>query len=356
MNWPVILSMILILIVGIITYRLGKPTESVVITLILLMIFYIVYGHYYYSTVSGFEVQVTPEKENRLETNSTGTGLPTGIPTDLPTGLPTDTGTSTGGNNQSNEEIKLTFKQKTAKMIAEYMDNKTKREWMMRIMTRIQDTKPNMQNPENNLPQIMYNASLPEKKIFDEVIEENDITGMTFDEFFIAMVEILIESNKNPRNLGYAFATKFEPLFQAWRVKHLAATAAETEKATETTKAEETTKAKKSVPESSPAPVSELAKLLEVLKPATATIINPTASASEIGTVVNTSPGLQQGQQYNTVAISRTFPTPGPRCPQPSPQSHCACQKPIMPDGKPFDPNMYIRKDSIPCWNCQLPI
>ncbi len=318
MNWPVLLSMILIFIVGIMTYRSGRVTESIIITLVLLMIFYIVYGHYYYSS-EGFAdsepVDTTVKQEQPA------------IP-----------------------EIKLTYKQKTAEIISKLMDEKYKKEWMMRIFKRIEDTKPNMENPNDNLPQIVYNASLIEKPLFDAIVKENNIRDMTFDEFFIAMVEIFIENNKNPKSPFYKFTTKAEPLFQSWKVKHLAAVSAEP---SAPAAAPATTPA---TAESSTKVLPELNKLLEVLKPASTTTVVPNANAAQIGTVVKTSPGLEQGSQYVAVKDTRTFPQPGPRCPQPAPQSHCACQKPIMPDGKPFDPNMYIRKDSIPCWNCQLPI
>ncbi len=465
MNWPVILSMILILIVGIVTYRSGRVTESVVLTLVLLMIFYIVYGHYYYSaeafeenslaltpkqemtalimnklitqnptfmqdfsslgkdvednkiTVKDFVDQVyklvkrnetiistynvtveqflidffeflrmsagaskndkelqkinevityAKEINNKSSSQPTVTGLPVtpSISQPIVTGLPVTNQTTVTGlpitQTPARQEIKLTYKQKTAENIAYLMNEKYNKEWMMRIIKRIGDAKPDRDNPPANLPQIAYDASLPEKPLFDAIIKDNNIRDMTFDEFFISMVEIFIENNKNPLSPMYKFASKVEPLFQLWKVKHLAAVVpAAVVPAAVVPAAVVPAASGPSASGSEPAPakgLSELNKLLQVLKPATATTVVPSASASEIGAIVKTSPGLQQGNQYTEVAAARTFPKPGPRCPQPAPQSHCSCQKPIMPDGKPFDPNMYIRKDSIPCWNCQLPI
>ena len=64
-------------------------------------------------------------------------------------------------------------------------------------------------------------------------------------------------------------------------------------------------------------------------------------------------PGLAQGADFAAIPKVTKPPT---GCPSKSAGAPtCDCQMPIMPDGKPFNPNDYIRKDSIPCWNCSLP-
>lgn len=64
-------------------------------------------------------------------------------------------------------------------------------------------------------------------------------------------------------------------------------------------------------------------------------------------------PGLAQGADFAAIPKVTKPPT---GCPSKSAGAPtCDCQTPIMPDGKPFNPNDYIRKDSIPCWNCSLP-
>lgn len=64
-------------------------------------------------------------------------------------------------------------------------------------------------------------------------------------------------------------------------------------------------------------------------------------------------PGLAQGADYAAIPRVTKPPTGCPSKNAGAPT--CDCQLPIMPDGKPFNPNDYIRKDSIPCWNCSLP-
>lgn len=64
-------------------------------------------------------------------------------------------------------------------------------------------------------------------------------------------------------------------------------------------------------------------------------------------------PGLAQGADYAAIPRVTKPPTGCPSKNTGAPT--CDCQLPIMPDGKPFNPNDYIRKDSIPCWNCSLP-
>ncbi len=323
-NWPILLSMILIFIVGIVTYRSGRVTESIIITLVLLMIFYIVYGHYYYSS-EGFA------------------------------------------------DIQMTDKQQLAQMIANDMDALDK-SWMLRIFERLQQAGIKDLNAiDDTFPQKVYDAALPEKTQFDSVINQNNPKGtsmklgLTFDEFFIAMNENLISISKDPKHPFNKYVSKYEPIFAKWKATKFPASASGSAPASAPASASGSAPASASAPASVSASGSasaepsakvlpDLNKLLEVLKPASTTTVVPNANAAQIGNVVKTSPGLEQGSQYVTVKDTRTFPQPGPRCPQPAPQPHCACQKPIMPDGKPFDPNMYIRKDSIPCWNCQLPI
>ncbi len=334
MKWPIILSMLMIFIVGIVTYRSGKPTESIIITLVLLMIFYIVYGHYYYSS-EGFA------------------------------------------------DIQMTDKQQLAQMIANDMDALDK-SWMLRIFERLQQAGIKDLNAiDDTFPQKVYDAALSEKTQFDSVINQNNPKGtsmklgLTFDEFFVAMNENLITIGKDPKHPMNSFVSKYEPIFAKWKSTKFPVSASGSESGSGSAPVSASGSGSAPAPAASgsaPAPAAsgsasapaasepspkvlpDLNKLLEVLKPASATTVVPNANASQIGAVVNTSPGLEQGSQYVAVKDTRTFPKPGPRCPQPAPQPHCACQKPIMPDGKPFDPNMYIRKDSIPCWNCQLPI
>lgn len=220
MNWPVLLSMILIFVIGLTTVKSSGPTNGIIITLVLLMIFYIAYGHYK-SSFEGFE-------------------------------------------------NKLNDKQKVA---------------------------------------------LKEANDADLVTNEKLVSSLSSDS------DSASGSDSASKSAGVVAPASGSP--------------------------DTATK---------PATLPDVEKLIQVIKPAPAQTVQPSASASEIGTVVTTSPGLQQGTGYTEVAAKRCPPPPPRHCPQPAPKPNCACQKPIMPDGKPFDPNMYIRKDSIPCWNCQLPI
>ncbi len=106
------------------------------------------------------------------------------------------------------------------------------------------------------------------------------------------------------------------------------------------------------------APVTPPASLNNLTKPVS-TVVNPSAGASEVSAIRTTSPGLSQGADYNKSCPQTTIPkyVPTPEhCLRPNPGTdQCSCQQPIMNDGRPFDPNQYIRKDSIPCWNCSIP-
>ncbi len=222
MNWPVLLSMILIFVIGLTTFKSSGSTNGIIITLVLLMIFYIVYGHYM-GSIDGFE-------------------------------------------NKLNDKQKAALK------------------------------KANDADAETNEKLVLGTDSVPGSASASGSESGSDAVG------------VVAPASGSP------------------------------DKGTK------------------PSTLPDIEKLIQVIKPAPTQTVTPSASASEIGTVIPTSPGLQQGAGYTEVAAKRCPPPAPRRCPRPAPQPNCACQQPIMPDGKPFDPNMYIRKDSIPCWNCQLPI
>jgi hypothetical protein len=236
MNWLVLLAMILILAIGMVSYRNNGPAESIIITLVLLMIFYIAYG-YYIGSLEGFQNKLNDKQKNALKEANDA---------DLETNEKLVSSLSSGSASGS---------------------------------------------------------------------ESGSASGS--------------ES-------GSASASGSESASKSAGV--VAPASGSLDKATK------------------PTTLPDLEKLIQVIKPSPAQTVIPNASASEIGTVVTTSPGLQQGTGYTEIASKRCQPPKPKRCPQPAPTPSCACQQPIMPDGKPFDPNMYIRKDSIPCWNCQLPI
>ncbi len=238
MNLPVLLSMILIFVIGLTTFKSSGPTNGIIITLVLLMIFYIAYGQYL-SSIEGFKDKLNDKQKVALkEANDadveTNEKLVSSLSSDSASGSDSDSASASGSDKAPASASASASASKSAGVVA----------------------------PASGSPD----------------------------------------------------------------------------------------KAAK------PTTLPDIEKLIQVIKPAPAQTVQPSASASEIGTVIPTSPGLQQGAGYSEVAAKRCPPPAPRRCPQPAPQPNCACQQPIMPDGKPFDPNMYIRKDSIPCWNCQLPI
>lgn len=307
--------MLMIFIIAFITLKNSGITNGIIITLVLLMIFYIVYGHYT-NNVEGFF------------------------------------------NN-----IEMTDKQAIAALIYRLMEKKDE-SFVARIFKTLSDSGVTPNSIDDTTPQKFYDAALSEKSLFDTIMETSfpprTKTTFTFDDFFIAMNE-LVTSDTSSEPIA-----KYKPAFIKWKATKFPASVSASAPVSAPVSGSSTASAPVSgsastpVSGSAPSPAAlDVEKLLKVITPAPVQTVTPSASASEIGTVIKTSPGLQQGNQYQVTAESRTIPPMRPRCPQPRPSAggnSCACEQPIMPDGKPFDPNMYIRKDSIPCWNCQLPI
>ncbi len=229
MNWPVLLSMILIFVIGLTTFKSSGSTNGIIITLVLLMIFYIAYGHYM-GSFEGFENKLNDQQKAALKK-------------------------ANEADAETNEKL---------------------------VLGADSDSASGSSASASDADKALTSAS--------------DSAG------------VVAPASGSPDKVA------------------------------------------------KPSTLPDIEKLIQVIKPAPAQTVQPSASASEIGTVIPTSPGLQQGTGYSEVAAKRCPPPAPRRCPKPAPQPNCACQQPIMPDGKPFDPNMYIRKDSIPCWNCQLPI
>ncbi len=325
MNWPVLLSMILIFVIGLTTFKSSGSTNGIIITLVLLMIFYIVYGHYM-GSLEGF----------------------------------TDSG--------------MTDKQAIAALVFRLMEKKDG-SFVVRILKTLSDSGVTPKSIDDTTPQKLYDAALSEKALFDTIMETSfppkTKPTFTFDEFFIAMNELMTSDTSSEPIANYkpAFikwkATKFPKASTSASDSASGSSASAPASGSDSGSASSSASASAGVvapasgsPDKAAKPITlpDIDKLIQVIKPAPAQTVQPSASASEIGTVIPTSPGLQQGAGYTEVATKRCPPPAPRRCPQPAPQPNCQCQQPIMPDGKPFDPNMYIRKDSIPCWNCQLPI
>ncbi len=231
-------------------------------------------------------------------------------------------------------------------------------------------------NPMDTLIDTLYNKMKMNQtitKVLKNGTSTNENNGVDFnfefDDFFNSIMEVFITSGKlQAKDTEKESVKKLETAYNNWKSAKFPTQADKTisgssppatdkdkiafQKLLEQVAGTAPLPQDKGKPSGSgsEAPVTASASLDNLDRPSASVVNSGSASASEIGAVRNTTPGLAQGQDYYK-SQQFAFPPP-PRC-QPQPQQ-CADSEPIMNDGRPFDPNEYIRKDSIPCWNCNL--
>ncbi len=269
-----------------------------------------------------------------------------------------------------NTQLILTDKQKISLLL---LDIATKED--EKFMVDIQPIMlALMLNPLEPLVESLYNTMRTNQTIIKVLKNGTTKTenpgvefSVEFDDFFNSLMEIFINSGKiQAKPEERALVEKLDTAYNSWKTKKFPTQANKTisgsstpatdkdkvalQKLLEQVAGSEPLPEKKGSPtkSGSEAPATASASLDNLDRPSASVV--ETASGSTA--VRNTSPGLAQGQDYNKgLQQQLVFPS-APRC-QPTP-SQCHDSEPIMDDGRPFNPNEYIRKDSIPCWNCNL--
>ena len=270
--------------------------------------------------------------------------------------------------------IELNDKQKLVYMIMKNYE-KDDPELIQQLQNLI-NTDTSIINRPSEFIEKAYPIYAAKQHIFNKIIDMYDVPQydfkLDFDDFFITSIEVFIIILQNTGNLNKNISDNFNIAINDWkRLKQGTGNSISASAPIPATESQEKAKTDlltallgsmplpeikgKPTTSASAAPVSASASLDNLTKPS-ASIVTTTPTADKITATRTTTPGLSQGADYNKHCPQPVKPAPPAPCPRPNPGTdQCACQQPIMNDGNPFDPNQYIRKDSIPCWNCSLP-
>lgn len=211
-----------------------------------------------------------------------------------------------------------------------------------------------------------YEVLSANKAVFDKIVnkisENGAMNKMDFDDFFITMHNNVLKILTSKNILASDKAESYRAAIDKWAKAH-SINVSVAEKPTKVIAVEDVLKTlgAKAAPlpdttKSEPAPTKGSKELEKLVKDAAGPVKGPTALATEVAAIRVSSPGLSQGRGYLAECPMVTPPKPAPTYPRiQAPTCNCQSDTPIMNDGRPFDPNEYIRKDSIPCWNCSIP-
>jgi hypothetical protein len=204
----------------------------------------------------------------------------------------------------------------------------------------------------------VLNAQKPVfERIVNKISENGAMSKMDFDDFFITMHNNVLKILNSKNMLSKTNADKYRAAIDK---RSNASSIVPTTKVVAIEDVLKTLGAKAAplpdATKSEPAPTKGSKELEKLAKDVAGPVTGPSAKASEVAAIRVSSPGLSQGRGYlaDCPMVKPAKPAPAyPRIQNPT----CDCQSdtPIMNDGRPFDPNEYIRKDSIPCWNCSIP-
>ncbi len=241
----------------------------------------------------------------------------------------------------------------------------------------------------------LYNILKKHNNIYNEIVNELYSDGfgkkMEFDDFFVGLNMMIAKILEGKGEIDKVGAEAYKKIVEDWAKKNKKVYTAETSKApAPATTAPATTAPATTAPatkangnpstakvasledllkalgakaaplpdtsKSEPAPTKGSKELEKLAKDASADVKGPVAPASEVAAIRVSSPGLSQGRGYLADCPMVKPAKPAPAYPRiQAPTCNCQADTPIMNDGRPFDPNEYIRKDSIPCWNCSIP-